>query len=400
MEEPAPEDPRPLSPRPSNVEPRKLATKLSMIQVPKAEPEVQNAIALSTKNGKYHPHDVSGGQHGNGHWLQAKRPMPIDMLSNLEALGGPRERAPLIYDGDPQRSLSKLHEDVVSSYRMLCHSLGEAERTDLTDPSPYAGGSLLSLPMANLGVRPSTFPSSNNSLLRGFPSHGRRAIGAPPSFAQPAVQYSAALDELRGYGSNLGGAPHPLGGIDQYNNAGSSNMSRAVPFGGPGGYGYNPYSNGVPGMPDILGARSQGAQQQYIPGYANSLIPAISKPGGIRVSSISTYDQDNLEGGLRGESQLLFPPVGSTFEGQPVRGGGGMARGPGIDSMADLKYRKRAPLSVDVLDSDFVAQPHAHYKSERDQLDSFLADYVEAGIKPQLPSKSPMLRAQRGGDFY
>eukprot|EP00798_Chlamydomonas_sp_ICE-L_P014247 gene14247-20220_t len=214
---------------------------------------------------EFRPQRVVGGAvagAGEGHWhLQTRHPMPMAMTHNLEALGGPRERVALTYDGDPQRSLGRLHDDIMSSYRMLCQSLGEPERADLINPAPYSGA---------------------------------------------------------------------------------------------GGYNSRPMQEATPGKGG--GGAQRWGQQQYIPGHANSLIPVMQGPSGngVRVSSISTYDMGGLDGGMKGESTMLYPPAGASFEGPGHVGGG--RRGPGIDTLEDFKYRKPQPLNVDVIGADLAPQ--------------------------------------------
>ena len=54
------------------------------------------------------------------------------------------------------------------------------------------------------------------------------------------------------------------------------------------------------------------------------------------------------QGGLVGDSTLLYPPAGRSFEGR-ASANAAAARREGIDTLSDLQYRKPRPLNIDIM---------------------------------------------------
>ena len=122
----------------------------------------------------------------------------------------PALRAPLIYTGDPQASLDRLHSDVVQHYRMLSAQLGEHERHDLTtDPPPLITGGMgygrLSLaPSARNPEAVGGYSAASLLRLPDAPGAGGLGVGGPSG---AYAGYGAGGDDLLGGGGGvLGGA--------------------------------------------------------------------------------------------------------------------------------------------------------------------------------------------------
>lgn len=123
-------------------------------------------------------------------------------------------------------------------------------------------------------------------------------------------------------------------------------------------------------------------------------------------------------------SQLLYPPVGSTFEGGPSHSVVAARRANAIDLMTDLRYKRAVPLQYDSLLQDLYPGAGAAGASsglgalgagagssvgaglgagdrfrtgmsERDQLDHFLSDFAAGRAQPSLPGSSAALSAAR-----
>lgn len=127
-------------------------------------------------------------------------------------------------------------------------------------------------------------------------------------------------------------------------------------------------------------------------------------------------------------SQLLYPPVGSTFEGGPSHSVVAARRAGLIDPMADLRYKRAQPLQYDSPLQDLYpgaaaggarsglgaisSGPGAGMAtrlgtglgagdrlragmSESDQLDHFLSDFAAGRAQPSLPNPLVALDAAR-----
>jgi len=333
--------------------------------------------------------DAEGGLYPQRQ-LAVQRPMPREMRQYIDALSGPNERTPLVYDGNPQHSLEKLRGDVVSHYRTLCHALNEPERHDLTNPNYYGGtGAGFGMPLlpAPPGLNPDFPGSSVGSSLLGLPSF--QSFPSASALGGLAGPSPWGFNQQRALLAARGGAPGPGPGstsllgygdsLDSYSQAG---------LGRPGGSGV-----GLAAVP------------AYIPGSSliSSMALAAQGPAGnpVRVSSFAVQGQ-TPEGFAREESTLLYPPAGSTFEGRPSAHAAAARRG-GIDTLSDFQFRRPRPLHVEGLDpmSDLV-QPAMRPPalSERDQLDNFLSDYVNGKVQPQLPPAFTLARPARGASAF
>lgn len=102
-------------------------------------------------------------------------------------------RAPVIYNGSTAHSLQALRSDIASSYRSLCSSLGEPERTELTT-GRLSGADVLGISIA--------LPAP------GMARAHAHALGAGPSSGLRSLSAGAAM----GYGAHRALPPVSYGG--------------------------------------------------------------------------------------------------------------------------------------------------------------------------------------------
>ncbi|GAX84973.1 hypothetical protein CEUSTIGMA_g12394.t1 [Chlamydomonas eustigma] len=288
--------------------------------------------------------------------LTAHRPMSEQLKTYIHALAGPSERVPLIYTWEPHTSLDRLHRDVVSHYRELATVLGDHERNDLTTKPPP----LLTAFNYRSGLDPQLSSDLNHSSLD-------------------------ALDRLRLRGYNGSG-------VDQWgvSSAGPSQYRhQADLIGGGPGLGVSGPSFG-PFVP------SRSPHESVISPPPN--MPALEAIGGIGVRASTFAVRGAATQGLNyEETRLVYPPVGSTFDGHASRSVMDMrreaGRGAGIDTLSDLRYRRNAAKSLqsemglqDMVQSSWV--PRSQMRSQQDQLDSFLSDYAHGRIGGMLAPPS------------
>ncbi len=247
---------------------------------------------------------------------------------------------PLIYTGDPQSSLDSLHRDVVSQYRNLNTALGEHECGDLTVEPPSLLGASYSHHHQSLAL-PMSFHSASQPMLRLPYADAYDAMGSSPS----ALGEAAPRSFLTGSGVSDYVKPAPLGLLGYQSKLSDQRQSSLL-----GGYGHG--SGG-----ELHGPRAFGSGFRNVAASAPlSLGPSWGvggATGGIRPSAFTLtsgqkFGRDPDSQLSFEESRLLYPPVGSTFDGHASRSVQELrAPSTGIDTLSDLKYRRPRPLQYD-----------------------------------------------------
>ncbi len=105
--------------------------------------------------------------------------------------------------------------------------------------------------------------------------------------------------------------------------------------------------------------------------------------GAMRASGFALSEASREPDSLLGPatSQLMYPPIGSTFEGLPSKSVEAVRISSGIDVLSDLQYQKKPSSgnSYEEMMRDVATSsvPKSQRRPERDQLDTFLSDFTQ-----------------------